>query len=283
MNVAVCCICPDVKQRAHLELVRPSWEAYAKRFSLPLHFISDPPIRQHFFWGKYFVLDLPELQKYDAALVLDNDILISPQAPDLCSFWNPNFVGMADESAQFAWDDEYVRRYYAHYDLSINRLGANALILNGGVLIYARQHVDLFRNVYQSWLAWNARAPESGPWTTIFRFANDQPHVGLALQQAGVAQPLDRKFNRIWWSWWRNDAQRAIWPFKIYAKTTKILTRALPRALTDPLAAPGLRQIDRALEECYFLHFAGSKSPLHLLAHRRDHLAVEKVLASSRV
>src|SRR5262249_42871359 len=97
-----------------------------------------------------------------------------------------------------------------------------------------------------------------------------QPHVGLALQIAGAAQPFDPSFNRLWWSWWIHDAQRAVWPFKIYSKATKVLTRVLPRAWSDALAAPGLRLIDQALSNCHFLHFAGSKSPLHLLAHPRQ-------------
>jgi hypothetical protein len=283
MRTAVCSICPDATQLAHLELVRPSWEAYAQRFDFSIHIISTPPVPEHFYWGKYFLFDLPELHDYDAIIVLDNDILINSGAPSLVESWSPSLVGMVDERAQFGWNDEHVRRYYAHYDLSIPPTLRAPLVLNGGVLIYGREHVDTFRHIYQSWLKWRAAATESKSWPQIFKYANDQSHVGFALQTAGLVQALDPKFNRLWWSWWQNGGRRAELPFKIYAKSSKILTRWLPRALTDPLAAPGMRQIDRALEECYFLHFAGSKSPLHLLAHRRDHLAVEKVLASSRV
>jgi hypothetical protein len=271
MKAVVCCLCPDTKQRAHLRLVWPSWQDYAKRHSLPIRAISDPPVREHMYWGKYFLLDLPELREYDTALVLDNDILISANAPSVLADWNPEFVGMVDERAQFGWDDEDVRRYYEDYGIAIGPKAAEMKILNGGVLVYGRQHVDLFRQTYESWLQSRSTAREAVNWRMTFLLANDQPHVGLALQQAGTSQLLDPRFNRLWWSWWLNDQQRAEWPFKIYAKASKMLTPFLPRFLTDPIAAPGLRAINRALRENFFLHFAGSKSPFHLLAHRGDY------------
>ena len=101
-----------------------------------------------------------------------------------------------------------------------------------------------------------------------FKYAADQPHIGLALQSAGLAQVLDMKFNRLWWRWWQDRGRRSEWPFKVYAKSSAVLGRWLPPAFARPLAAPGLRHIDRALAQNYFLHFAGSKSPLFLLAHR---------------
>jgi len=222
------------------------------------------------YWGKYFLFDLPELREFDALLVLDNDVLISPGAPLIFDSWNPRCVGMVDERAQFGWSDDHARRYYAEYELQIPAPAGDLHILNGGVLLYGKQHVELFRSIFHSWLDWRSAAPAARNWRTKFKYANDQPHVGLALQSAGVAQALDPRFNRIWWSWWLKDQKRAEWPFKLYAKASKILTGALPRAFTDPVAAPGLHVIERVLRENYFLHFAGSKSPFHLLAHRPD-------------
>lgn len=267
-SVALCCICPDAKQRMHLDLVRSSWEHYAARHALPIHIIHNPPVPEHFFWGKYFLFDLPELAPYDALLVLDNDILINPLAPDVVSAWNPELVGMVDESAQFGWDEEYVRRYYAHYDLVVPSTILKPLVLNGGVLLYARQHSAFFRAVYQEWLQWQSNGGPARTWAKQFQYANDQSHMGLALQRDSLAQNLDVKFNRLWWSAWREFGKRSELPFKIYTKLTKILTRGVSPAIARPLAQPGLREIARVLESCHFLHFAGSKSPLHLLVHR---------------
>ena len=134
-----------------------------------------------------------------------------------------------------------------------------------------REHLRLFREVHERWSAWRHAGQVDAGARDAFKYANDQPHVGLALQSRGLAQPLDMKFNRLWWRWWQDYGRRSEWPFKIYAKSSAIIARWLPPALTRPLAAPGLRHIDRALAENHFLHFAGSKSPLLLLAHRSSH------------
>ena len=271
MKVAVVCVCPDSKQRAHLALVWPTWEAYARRHSLALFVLDHSRRPADPYWGKYFALEDAALSGFDAVLVLDNDIVINPQSPSILEGWSGERVLIADEGEQCTWSQEDVRRYFAYYELPVPPPPAALRMFNTGVLAYTREHLRLFRDVYERWSAWRHAGRTDARARDAFKYANDQPHVGLALQSSGLAQPLDMKFNRLWWRWWQDYGRRSEWPFKIYAKSSAILARWLPPALSRRLAVPGLRHIDRALAENYFLHFAGSKSPLLLLAHRSSH------------
>ena len=268
MKVALVCVCPDAKQRAHLELVWPTWEAYARRHALEIVVLGHSGRPADPYWGKYFPLDDAALRRFDAALVLDNDIVINPQSPSILEHWDGQRVLIGDEREQFGWPQEYVRRYFASYELALPPQSADLRVYNTGVLVYTREHLPVFRDVHERWRAWRDAAPTDARVRDAFKYANDQPHVGLALQSLGIAQLLDVKFNRLWWNWWLDHGRRSEWPFKIYAKSAAILGGWLTPSIARGLAAPGLRYIDRAIADNHFLHFAGSKSPLLLLAHR---------------
>ena len=268
MKIALATICPDARQRANLRIVRPTWEAYARRHSLPIVVVENPPHREHFYWGKYFPLALPELAGFDAVLVLDNDILINANSPPITDGWDPEKIAIADEREQFAWVDDFVARYYSDYDDLRPDALKHPRVLNTGVLLYTRAHVPLFAEVHARWVDWRNRAAAAEREAQAFRFAADQPHVSLALQAADRAQVLPPAFNRLWWSWYRQHGRLPWRAFQAYAKSSSILERIAPRALANSVARPGARALERALSECHFLHIAGSKSPIWLFAHR---------------
>ena len=268
MKIAIATIAPDARQSALLAVVRPTWEAYAKRHGLPIVVVGQPPRRDHPYWGKYFSLTLPEFSKFDAVLALDNDVLINSESPLICDGWDPGKVAIADEREQFEWDEGYVSEYYRSYDYAGPDPERHQRIFNTGVMLYTRERLPYFEDVYGRWVAWRERAPEEKRRADRFKFANDQPHVSLALQAADVAQVLNPGFNRLWWSWYRQRGSAPWRAFQFYAKSSAMLEGMLPRFLSSRLARPGERTIERALQECHFLHFAGSKSPIWLFAHR---------------
>ncbi len=268
MKIALATICPDARQRANLGIVRPTWDAYAKRHNLPIIVVENPPHREHFYWGKYFPLTLPELGDFDAVLVLDNDILINADSPPITDGWDSEKIAIADEREQFAWVDDFVARYYADYPDLLPAALKHPCVLNTGALLYTRAHVHIFQQIHASWLEWRNRTATADREAHTFKYAADQPHISLALQSAGHAQVLPPAFNRLWWSWYRQCGRMPWRVFQAYAKASQIIEQAVPRPLADLFARPGVRALEHALSESRFLHIAGSKSPIWLFAHR---------------
>ncbi len=270
MKIAVATICPEPRQRAILDVSWPTWTVYAKRHDLPIIVVTQPPHPQYVYWGKYFLLTDPAFREFDAVVILDNDIIINPESPLITDGWDPAKVGMIDEREQFGWSDEYVADYYAHYELDVPPALEETRVLNGGVIVYGREHLALFEQLFAHWRAWRREAGELKRKAAPFKYANDQPHVSLALQLANRAQTLPGAFNRLWWSWYRQHGLLPWRAFQIYAKASSLLEKAAPRVLADWVARPGADALERAVRECNFLHVAGSKSPIWLFAHRRS-------------
>ncbi len=266
MRLAVAAVCPDPRQRGLLEIVRPGWEEWTRRHALPLVVIERHPRPDAPYWGKYFPLELPELRGFDAVLTLDNDVVVNPAAPSPAEGWDSTRVKIADERSQFAHDDERFLSYYADYDLPPP--GASPRVLNTGVMLYTREHAAWFATVHGAWRDWREKFRAAhGEAADAFRLGNDQPHVSAALQRDPTLwEPLDVRFNRLWWSWWEDGGRRRELPLKLYAKSMQLLGRALPRALVRPLAGAGRRWWHDALRENHFIHVAGSKSPISLYA-----------------
>lgn len=268
MKIAIATIAPDARQRALLKIAWPTWERYARRLDLPIVVIERSRHPEHPYWGKYFSLTEPELAGFDAVLALDNDILINPESPSILEIWGGDRVAIADERAQFDWNDEYTARYYAGYELSIPPPPARLGILNTGVILYTRAHLALFASAHARWIEWREQAGEAKRQANAFAYANDQPHISLALQAAEQVQELPPKFNRLWWSWYR-ERGRVHWRvFQAYAKASSILEEFAPASLADFFARPGAHALQAAVNDCHFLHVAGSKSPIWLYAHR---------------
>ena len=252
-----------------------TWEAYARRHGLDACMsFAIPRVRRMRIGENNFALELPEFNRFDAALVLDNDIVINPQSPVTSERWDPARVLIGDRTRTVrVVGGLRPRNYFAYYDLFASADGSGPRVHNTGVLAFTHEHLPFFwQKRHERWRRVarrrDARKARAG---AVFKFANDQPHVGLALQTGGLAQSLEMKFNRLWWEL---VAGRAAGAQNGHLRLTRSPRNphALSAARSDrrALAAPGLRAIDRALGENYFLHFAGSKSPLHLLAHRQQ-------------
>jgi hypothetical protein len=269
LKIALATIAPDYRQQAMLKVVRSTWEHFARQYHYPILVVERPPYRDHIFWGKYFLLEQPDFADFDAILHLDNDVLINPAAPDIRGDWDPAKVGVIDEREQLSWDDSRVADYYAWYELETRSFATPIGIFNMGVFLMHRNHLPFFRELYACWLerTTQLRGPRNS--RTNLKFIADQPHVSLALQASKIGQPLDSRFNRMWWCWYRERGGIPWWAFRLYTKSASILTRRLPPGAAKVLSGPGARALHEALVESHFLHIAGSKSPLWLWQESR--------------
>lgn len=264
MRLALCTVCPDARQQALLDIVWPGWEAYAKRHSLPVRVIEQPPPLASPYWGKYTPLNLPELKEFDAVLMVDNDVVIAPDAPLPSEGWDGSRVRCVDERAQFPHNQARFAPYYADYDLAAPE-EPSARVLNTGVLLYTREHARWFGELYEEWRDWRSDfIRRHTPRVDPFRAGNDQPHVSHALLRTGRFEEMDVRFNRLWWAWWEDGGRRRELPLKLYAKSMQLLGRVLPRGLVHPLARRGGAWWREALAHNHFIHVAGSKSPISL-------------------
>lgn len=267
MKIALASVCPGGRETRWLGRVRGSWEAYARRHGMRVHVVTRHPCPSAPYWGKYFVLDQPELAGCDAALVLDNDVVTSPDAPLPSEGWDGKRVRIADERAQFPYAPESFACYYQRFSLEPPE--ASFLVLNTGVMLYTREHTAWFRIVFQDWLEWRKRfRPGDSPVSANIAHdlsTHDQPHVSRALQIEKKFELLDRRFNRVWGAWWENGGRSSSLPLLLYAKTVELCSRGLPSAAVNLLAAPGHHWWREALRDSHFVHVAGSKSPLALL------------------
>ena len=271
MKIAIATIAPDARQKALLKVAWPTWERYARRHSLEIIVVERPPRPEHIYWGKYAYFGLDEFSAVDAIVAVDNDMLFNPNSPLVTDGWDGKRIGMVDERAQFGWDEAYVERYYRSYELQPPPPPAGTwAVLNGGLILYTRDHIPFFERTYRDWNEWRGRASAEAIQANPFKYTNDQPHLSLAVQIDNQAQILDPNFNRIWWSWLGKYGRLPRRAFQFYAKGCSMLGAALPASFVSPLARPGARVLERALSECHFLHIAGSKSPMWLYAHRRD-------------
>ncbi len=264
MKIALASVCPDARQQRLLDIVWPSWEAFSKRHAIPVRVIEDDLRPDAYYWAKYLPLTLPEFRGFDAVLCLDNDVVISPQAPSPAEGWDGARVRCVDERSQFPHSPSRFTDYYARHGLTLPA-GVPERVLNSGVLLYTREHAAWLEEIYQGWRGWRERFQrELGPNIDPYILAGDQPHVSHALLGSGRFEELDARFNRLWWSWWEDGGRRREMPLLLYAKTAQLLASVLPRGLVRPLARRGRGLWDEALLDNHFVHVAGSKSPLSL-------------------
>lgn len=206
---------------------------------------------------------MPEFAGVDAILHLDNDILINPESPSPFDCWNPELIGVVDERSQQNLTEDQVRAYYEVYGIKFSEIPPQAMILNMGMFLFSRQHSDYLRNLYEDWKQFvRALTPTKG--ATYLKTIADQPHVSLALQRDHMVDSLDLRFNTLWWHLYGRQMGKNPRVFLLRAKIGSIVRSWIPERLWVGLFHNERESLTRALAEVYFLHMAGSKSPLLL-------------------
>src|SRR6202043_2112173 len=94
----------------------------------------------------------PELAGVDELLLLDNDIFISDEAPNIFDNWDPSGIGVVEESAQGPWDPATIPGYYRTFHVRPDdRVPNPTKVFNFGVCVLNRRDGHLFQTLYEKW------------------------------------------------------------------------------------------------------------------------------------
>jgi hypothetical protein len=205
-------------------------------------------------WQKLLAMASAELRPFEQVLWIDADVMVCPWAADPFAQHDHRQVAMArDDGSPLADQPEWFRRGWA--DVLTQSLGAKGIavpavtepfgyldlwgldarrrpLFNNGVVAFSPQHhSDLWLHLYYDW-------HDGGPGTL-----DEMIPMTLELQQRGLLQELDGRFNRligVYLSLWMTQTAR-----------TAELLGLQPQA--------GLNQFVKVLaQSCHLLHFAGA-------------------------
>ena len=265
MDKAIVGVCCDSRQRRILDITYPSWRQYADRQKLPLIIVERSYAGDDFYWNKHLLFRVPELQRAECLLFLDNDIFVNPEAGPLLGEWKSPLIGATSENTQIGWSQEFISRYYDDYGVHQPRPVPNLQIINTGVLVIPRGQSDFLERVYKGWKERKSAAnPPAALASDRFALEADQPHVSYALQDECRYQDFGASYNTLWWHWYRNNVSSRKTPFLLRAKAAALTLDFMPRKLWRTVFRSERAVFGRALRESAFLHVAGSKSALFL-------------------
>jgi len=265
MDKAIVGVCYDARQRRILDLTYPSWQRYADRHKLPLVIVERSYAGEDFYWNKHVLFRVPELQRAQCLLFLDNDVFVNPKAGPLLAEWESPLIGATPESTQVGWSQEMIERYYDDYGVDRPRPILNLQVVNTGVLVIPREQAGVLEDVYGRWK--KRKSVANLPAAMVrdpFALAADQPHVSYALQEENRYQDFGASYNTLWWHWYRNNVSPRKTPFLLRAKAAALTRDRLPQNLWRALFRSERALFARGLKESAFLHVAGSKSALFL-------------------
>ena len=268
---AILAVAPDARQEKILARVMPSWRRYADRHALEIVVVRRSITGgKHPYWDRWLTIQEgePEVASYDDLLLLDNDIFITDGAPDVFDYRGTTGIAIVQESAQGNWNIRQIPSYYRRFHVEADdRLPNPTKVFNVGVCVLARGQRSLFKLLYAKWrqeIQPRFTSRELKQKDIFYRLEADGPFLSYELQARGQISPLPATFNFFLPAWLgKNDVRQL--PFLFQAKAAQKLAGKFPRPLMRKLIAPARTAIERAAAECYFLHFAASKSPLWLL------------------
>jgi hypothetical protein len=252
----------------------PGWQQWCERHGFTLVVFealldtSDLGRSRSPTWQKLLAMASVELRPFEQVLWLDADVMVCPWAADPLALHDPRQVAMArDDGSPLADQPEWFRRGWAH--VLTQSLGAKGIavpavsepfsyldlwgfdarrrpLFNNGVVAFSPQHhSDLWLHLYHDW-------PDGGPGAL-----DEMVPMNLELQQRGLLQELDGRFNRL------IGVYHALWRIQT-ARTTEWLGLQ---------AHAGLNEFAQTLaQSCHLLHFAGAHGLM-------EHLCASGVLA----
>ena len=265
MDQAIVGVCYNARQRRILNVTYPTWLQYGKRHGLPVVIVERSYAEEDFYWNKHLLFRVPELRAARRLLFLDNDVFANPNAGPLLENWDSPLIGITSESAQAGWSRDFVARYYDEYGVDQSPPLVEPQILNTGVLVIPQEQSEFLERVYQTWKTRQDRtAKNSAASKDPFVLAADQPHVSYALQVENRCRDFGPRQNTLWWHWYRSHISRRQMPFLLRSKAAALTLDRLPRKLWRTLFARERATFASGLDDCDFLHVAGSKSSLFL-------------------
>ncbi len=161
-------------------ITHPLMERYASRCRADFVVFSEPLVATRTgLPGRFEKLQLHDLlTRYDRALFLDNDVLVSPLAPDVFELVAPGVFGMVNE--------EKFERASLDRQLTEQVLGKtewSAPYFNSGVMLADRSHAFLFDPEYPPLQLWQAYARTDSRYHPA---GEDQAYLNYLLSSSKV-------------------------------------------------------------------------------------------------
>lgn len=252
MSKAIVTLATGVYQDLWEAYARPSWQAFCDRQGYELVALHEPldtcsrAAGRSMAWQKLICHEHPRLQEIDHLIWLDADIVVNPAAPDPMLEANPEQINGClefDWGRDFqlapisqAWRDQQIRTFEKQYPgqrfEGYSQIwgfgeGAGPLINTGFLLFSPKHHGALLRHVYDHYddadvMHWGEMVP-----------------LSEEIHRAGLFKRMDPRFNML------------IVPF------LASLLSGSDQSKMRMMAA--ISMIYRALNDNYFLHFAGFK------------------------
>ena len=252
MNKAIFTLATGVYKDLWDVYARPTWQAFCDRHGYQLVVLHEPldtssrAVGRSMAWQKLICHEHPRLQGFDQLIWLDADIVVNPSAPDPCLKADLELIncclefdwGCDPQLAPIAqaWRDQQSRAFEeqhpGHCFQGYPQLwgfgeGAGPLINTGFLLFSPQRHGALLRHVYDHYddahvMHWGEMVP-----------------LSEEIHRAGLFHAMDPRFNML------------IVPF--------LASLLSGRDNSKMRIMASASMIYRALNDNYFLHFAGFK------------------------
>ncbi len=229
---------------------------------------------KHPYWDRWFSIQdgVDEVAKFDELLLLDNDVYINEQAPDIFADWDSAKIGVVEESAQGPWD---VPQRLPSLLQKLPTSTPSAVLPGNRIrysisasVFFTDKNSHLFKALYEKWI--NGVRPRFTPDElrqkgVFFRYEADGPFLSYELQVARDDPNLFRTRLTFFTCMAGAGPNRATAFSIARPRPCRNFRRVLPRTMLAASFRSARSAMERALQECHFLHIAGSKSPLWLL------------------
>ena len=252
MNKAITTLATGIYHDLWSSYARPAWQAFCDRHGYEL-VVFDAPLdaspraqQRSIAWQKLICHEQPALAGFDHVIWLDSDVVINPSAPDPLEQADPDRVSCclefdwgSDPQVAYlaeAWKRQQIETFELQYPgetfSGYSRLwgfgeGAGPLINTGFLLFTPALHGELLRFVYDHYDDKDVKH-----WGEMVPLSEE-------IHRHGLFHRMDQRYNML-----------------IAPLLTTLLTGSNQSKLRM-LAI--IVMIYRALNDCYFLHFAGFK------------------------
>ena len=238
------------------KLCAGSWRAYAERWGFDIIVFKgrlDKTDARSPAWQKLLILALPWMLRYERAIWLDSDVMISVGAPDILEHAGPpEKVGLSMEGARLSPAEQQIYLERLHKEAAppeswtylwgnsqssayaADGLPSHDALFNTGVMVLSpSHHRDLLRSVYDR--------PQA---TRLY----EQAHLSHALHETGLAHVISPRFN-----WGIIELMRLYLHEDVLKdETPEVLGRIV------------LALMRAEMRNAYFLHFYGAMNLLKL-------------------
>jgi len=245
--------------------LRKGWEAYAQKHDYDIVIFTTPlddslrAQNRSISWQKCLVLEQPICQQYERLVWVDNDVLINPSAPCICSGVPTEKVGATDAYSFISREmHDYLYQCYIDYCQKRNKklivnptptsyyqnFGIETAldeVIQAGVLVFSpKHHQTILRHIYDSY-------EEKYDAELDYAFNYEMRPLSYEIVRANLHYFISHRFNFI-----LNNYMYLAYPFLCHQDN--FLQQQPSQAASEKWMRLA---VTSAYSHAYFLHFAG--------------------------